>query len=249
MLKGMDMANEPLDAHKNKLIARLPVNERQKVLSTLESVALRRDTVISEAGKPIEWVYFLTEGIGSVFLATPERNHAEAGIFGSEGYIPTSAVTDVDFSPFNVNIQIDALGYRMSYRDFQMLMETSRPFAKVMIRAIEAFAIQLAYTAVSNAVHDVNERLARWLLMCHDRVVGDSLALTHEFISLMLSVRRPSVTTSLHVLEGNGFIRAERGTITIRNRAALEDYAHDAYGKPEEEYRRLMEGLFNDQVS
>ena len=65
----------------------------------------------------------------------------------------------------------------------------------------------------------------------------------------MLSVRRPSVTTSLHVLEGNGFIRAERGTITIRDRAALEDYAHDAYGKPEEEYHRLMGNLFDDQLS
>lgn len=123
-------------------------------------------------------------------------------------------------------------------------METNRAFWKVMIRAIEAFAIQLAYTSVSNAVHDVNERLARWLLMCHHRVAGDELLLTHEFISLMLSVRRPSVTTSLHVLEGNGFIRAERGAITIRNRKSLEEFAHDAYGRPEAEYRRLMQGLF-----
>jgi len=123
-------------------------------------------------------------------------------------------------------------------------MDRNRNFNKLMVRSIEAFSVQLAYTAISNALHDVNERLARWLLMCHDRVSGNEIALTHEFISLMLAVRRPSVTTSLHILEGNRFITAERGSITIRNRAALEEFAHDAYGKPEEEYRRLMKDLF-----
>ena len=76
--------------------------------------------------------------------------------------------------------------------------------------------------------------------MCHDRVQSDEIELTHEFLSLMLSVRRPSVTTALHALEGNGFIKSERGNITIRDRLALEEFASDAYGKPEAEYRRVM---------
>ena len=76
--------------------------------------------------------------------------------------------------------------------------------------------------------------------MCHDRIVGDELELTHEFLSLMLAVRRPSVTTALHTLEGNRFIRAERRLIVIRDRAGLEEFAGDAYGRPEEEYRRLL---------
>lgn len=100
--------------------------------------------------------------------------------------------------------------------------------------------MQTSYTALSNAVHPVDERLARWLLMCHDRVDGDELALTHEFLSLMLAVRRPSVTTALHVLEGNRFITAERGYITIRDRRRLEEFAGDAYGRPEAEYKRLI---------
>ncbi len=99
---------------------------------------------------------------------------------------------------------------------------------------------QIAYTALSNAVHPIDERLARWLLMCHDRSDSDDLALTHEYMSIMLTVRRPSVTSSLHVLEGNGFIRSERGYVTIRNRKALEEFAGDAYGKPEAVYRRLI---------
>lgn len=228
----------------NKLLAILPEKDAQQVAPLLDFVTLPRDTVLSVAGKPIDFVYFLTDGIGSVFVETPDGRHAEAGIFGYEGYIPTSAVADVALSTFSVNIQIQARGYRIAYGSFRKLMRENRNFSTVMIRAIEAFAVQLAYTAVSNAAHDVNERLARWILMCHDRVSGNELHLTHEFISLMLSVRRPSVTTSLHVLEGNGFIRSERGLITVRNRAALEDFARDAYGKPEEEYKQLMRDLF-----
>lgn len=93
---------------------------------------------------------------------------------------------------------------------------------------------------MSNAVHPIDERLARWLLMCHDRTIGNEMALTHEFLSIMLAVRRPSVTTALHVLEGNGFIQAERGYITVRDRHGLEDFARDSYGRPDAEYRRLI---------
>ena len=100
--------------------------------------------------------------------------------------------------------------------------------------------VQMTFSVLANAVHHVEERLARWLLMVHDRSDGDDLALTHAFMGVMLSVRRPSVTTALHVLEGNRFIRAERGYVTIRDRAALELFAGDAYGRPEEEYRRLL---------
>lgn len=99
--------------------------------------------------------------------------------------------------------------------------------------------VQTSYTALSNAVHPIAERLARWLLMSDDRLDGD-LPLTHEFLSIMLAVRRPSVTTALHVLEGNGFIRAARGSIVVRDRAALEEFAGDAYGVPEAEYERLI---------
>lgn len=228
----------------NKLLAVLPSKSLAQAMAYLEYQHLPRGTLLAAAGEPIDHVYFLTSGVGSVLAETPEGSAAEAGIFGREGYIPTSAVSGSEQSAFNVTVQIDAAGYRIPFEEFRRQMESNREFAKVMIRAIEAFAIQLAYTAVSNAVHDVTERLARWILMCHDRVGADELPLTHDFISTMLAVRRPSVTTALHVLEGNRFVKAERGMLTIRDRPALEEFAHDAYGKPEQEYRRLMSGLF-----
>ena len=156
--------------------------------------------------------------------------------------VPSDA-SGTELSPHDVNVQADAEAYRMDYGVFHARME-DRNFAKVMVRSIEAFSIQLAYTAISNAIHEINERLARWLLMCHDRLPGDEIRLTHDYLAVMLAVRRPSVTTALHVLEGNGFIRSNRGVITIRNRASLEEFASDAYGKPEAEYQRLMKGLF-----
>ncbi|WP_112794878.1 Crp/Fnr family transcriptional regulator [Rhizobium sp. SYY.PMSO] len=229
---------------RNKLLSLLPPADYEQIAAEFEHIVLPRGTVIGEAGQPIDYVYFLSSGIGSIVASTPEGRRAEAGVFGFDGYVPTSAVAGTEFNAHDVIIQLDAEAYRISYASFRYLMDRNRNLNKLMIRSIEAFAVQLAYTAISNALHEVNERLARWLLMCHDRVSGNEIALTHDFISLMLAVRRPSVTTSLHILEGNGFITAQRGNITIRNRPALEEFAHDAYGKPEEEYRRLMKGIF-----
>ncbi|MCQ1854480.1 Crp/Fnr family transcriptional regulator [Neorhizobium galegae] len=228
----------------NKLLALLPPADYEMIAPDLVHVVLPRGTPLGVMGKPIEYVYFLTAGIGSIVATTPEGHRAEAGLFGFDGYVPTSAVAGVEINAHDVGVQLDAEAYRMDYVVFRGWMDRNRSLSKVMLRSGEAFAIQLAYTAVSNAIHEVTERLARWLLMCHDRVPGNEINLTHDFISLMLAVRRPSVTTSLHLLEGNGFIKSERGTITIRNRPALEEFAHDAYGRPEEEYRRLMRDIF-----
>lgn len=238
------MASLPQSRMTNKLLQILPERDYTQITRNLEFVELPRGTVLAHAGAPIDSIYFLTTGIGSIIATTPEGNRAEAGIFGSDGYVPTSAIASAEDSPYDVIVQLNSQAYRMDYDEFRVLMDSNRNFAKVMIRSIEAFSTQLTYTAVSNAMHDVTERLARWLLMCHDRVSGNEIGLTHEFISLMLAVRRPSVTTSLHILEGNGFIRSERGNIIIRNRPAMEEFARDAYGKPEEEYRRLMKDLF-----
>ena len=227
----------------NKLLALLPEADYARVASDLTHVVLPQGQILAKAGETIEYIYFLTTGIGSVVAVTPEGHRAEAGLFGFDGYIPTSAASGTELSPHDVNVQADAEAYRMDYGVFHARME-ERNFAKVMVRSLEAFSIQLAYTAISNAIHEINERLARWLLMCHDRLPGDEIRLTHDYLAVMLAVRRPSVTTALHVLEGNGFIRSNRGVITIRNRSSLEEFASDAYGKPEAEYRRLMEGLF-----
>jgi hypothetical protein len=168
-------------------------------------------------------------------------------MFGHDGFSPVQAVVGSDTSPHEVVMQAGGHGHRIAFAPFLRALNGSPRFAHVLACYTQALAIQVTFTALSNATHNVDERLARWLLMCHDRMDGDELLLTHDYIALMLAVRRPSVTTSLHVLEGNRFIRSERGRIVIRDRAAMEEFARDAYGRPEEEYRRLVEQSLHDK--
>jgi hypothetical protein len=116
----------------------------------------------------------------------------------------------------------------------------SRTLRRILSRYAQALFVQTAYTALSNASHSLDKRLARWLLMVHDRTEGDTLAATHDFLSSMLNVRRQSVTTSLHLLEGERLIQNSRGLVTIRDRAGLEIFAGDAYGAAEVEFERLI---------
>ncbi len=241
--EGAGMPFPPRKAMPNKLLALLPTADYEAIIGETAYVELPRGTLLAEQGGPIKKVYCLTEGIGSVVVTTAEGKQAEAGIFGFDGYVPTSAIAGIENSSYDVVVQVAAKGYEMSYGDFRRWMVENRNFSGIMIRSIEAFSVQLAYTAVSNAIHEVPQRLARWILMCDDRISGNEIAITHKFLSIMLGVRRPSVTTSLHVLEGLGLIKSERGVVFICNRPGLERYARDAYGWPEREYSRLMQGF------
>lgn len=224
----------------NRLLARLPDKEYQAILGSLEVIDLRQGHVIVNANGPIDYVYFLCSGIGSVITVSSDGNQAEAGMFGREGFSPTSAGVGGTVSVHEVLMQVAGWGYRMTLDATLKAISSYPNFANLLARFIQTFASQISYTVLSNVNYQIDVRLARWLLMSHDRVDGDEIALTHDFISLMLGVRRPSVTTALHVLEGEKFIRSERGLITIRDRRGLEEFAGDSYGRPEEEYRRLI---------
>lgn len=224
----------------NQILARVPDAERDHILACLEPIDLPRDFQIASVNKAIEHVYFLEEGIGSMVAVSPEGLKAEAGMFGKEAFSPTLPAVDSVASLHEIVIQSDGFGHRIKVADLWRLIRICPIFHDLLGKSLYSLTTQASYTALSNAVHSANERLARWLLMCHDRVTGDKLYLTHDYIALMLAVRRPTVTTALHVLEGNGFIRAERGCITIRNRPAMEEFGHDAYGRPEQELKELF---------
>jgi CRP-like cAMP-binding protein len=164
----------------------------------------------------------------------------EIGIIGREGMTGAPIVLGTDRAPFRCFIQMQGHGLRLATSRLQAALCASRSLDRALRLYSQAMAVQTAATAFANAEHTVEMRLARWLLMCHDRTDGDDLALTHEFLSMMLGVRRPGVTTAIHVLEGNSLIRASRGVISVRNRQGLEALADNAYGMPEAEYARLM---------
>ena len=206
----------------------------------LEFVQLPQAYVIVEADAVIEFAYFMETRVGSIVAVSPEGLQVEAGIFGREGMAPTSLIMGGDTSVHRINIQISDDAWRIAKAPFLAVFDQSATLRDLLLRYAQTLIVQTGFTALSNAVHPIDERLARWILMCDDRLEGRDLQLTHEYMSIMLAVRRPSVTTALHVLEGNGLIRAERGCVTVRDRKALELFAGDSYGKPEAEYERLL---------
>ena len=224
----------------NQLLRLLPDKDAQALLVELEPVDLPRKTVLALPNKPIEFIYFLDQGIASIVASSPEGFHIETGFVGREGFVLPCVALGSDRVPHLVEMQLPGCGRRIERERFLHVLDSNANIRSICLRFAQVLMVQAAYTALSNAVHHVEERLARWLLMCHDRSFSDDIALTHEFMSVMLGVRRPTVTTALHVLEGNSFIKAERGNIFIKRRAALEEFAGDSYGTPEAEYRRLI---------
>lgn len=225
---------------KNRLLKSLPPDIYNQIQTLLEPVTLERGQVLVKADQPIDYIYFLCEGIGSVITVSDKGPMVEAGMFGREGFSPTSAAVGATTSIHEVVMQVSGSGHRIEIGSARAEINRNSLFANLLARYIQTFASQLSYTVWANVNLHIHERLARWLLMSHDRTDGDEIVLTHDFIALMLGVRRPSITTGLHVLEGKKLIISERGRITVRDRKGLEDFAGEAYGKPEEEYRRLF---------
>jgi CRP-like cAMP-binding protein len=225
---------------RNRLLALMPPADFALLAPDLEALDLPKGFVAAEADNVFEHVYFLETGLMSIIATSPEGQAIEAGLYGRDGMGPIPAVLGSDRTSHRSLAQVPGDGHRIGRAALVRAMEQSASLRDLLLRFVQVMNTQTMFTALSNAVHPINERLARWLLMCHDRHDSDEIPLTHEFLSLMLAVRRPSVTTALHVLEGNRFIRAERGHITIRNRTALEEFAGDGYGKPEAEYERLI---------
>jgi CRP-like cAMP-binding protein len=137
-------------------------------------------------------------------------------------------------------MQVAGSGLKLSADAFEQFVQEHPPALDLFLRYVKSCELQLAHSALANARYNMPERLARWLLMCHDRLQQPDLPLTHEFLSLMLGVRRPGVTDQLHIIEGRGMIKATRGNVRILDRSKLEDLAGGCYGVPEREYERLI---------
>ncbi len=225
---------------RNRLLARLPDEVLDLLRPGMTYVTLDRGVVLFESNVTIEYVYFPEDVLISLVAASPEGRRAEAGLVGHEGMTGLPIVLGDDRTTDRCIVQMAGGGYRVASDVLRATLRHSSILSALMLRYAQAHMIQMSHNVLSNAVHGLSERLARWLLMCHDRIDGDELAVTHETLSIMLGVRRPGVTTTLHVLEGHRLIRSQRRRIVIRDRLGLEKFAADAYGPAEREYRRLI---------
>ena len=161
-------------------------------------------------------------------------------MFGWEGFVPTATIIGDNVVPYVVEMNIAGSGYRVPIEAMRQATMKSSTFQVPLVKYMHIFATQVAFTALANIRYLLEQRLARWILMCHDRLRSDEMAITHEYIALMLGARRPGVTNALHVLEGHRLIRSLRGSVVILNRAGLEAFAAGSYGVPEQEFERLI---------
>ncbi len=224
----------------NRLLTLLSSSNFALLAPHLEPITLGVNKTILPANKPIEHAYFFDSGIVSVVASRADAQVIEVGIYGREGMGGFPLLLGSDQSPHDQYIQLAGAGHRIKTATFLRAVQQSPDINRLLLRYVLAFTTQTAQTALANGSSHIDERLARWLLMCHDRIDGDVLPLTHKFLSMMLGVRRPGVTDTLHILEGRRLVRAKRGEITILDRARLERLAGASYGLPEAEYRRLI---------
>ena len=234
----MSSASGPL--FRNRLLALLPADEIAVIAPHLVPAQLEAGQTIEEPNVPIEHVYFPESGIASLLSSDGGSRKMEAGPFGREGMSGVSVLMHSDRSPYGTVVQVPGTAHRIEAELLRGLVRDRPGLRRLLLRYAFAFQIQTTQTGLSTAFGVLEQRLARWLLMIHDRVDGDELVLTHDFIALMLAVRRPGVTLTIHELEGRALIRSTRGRLLVRDRAGLEQLCGRLYGVPEAEYARLI---------
>jgi CRP-like cAMP-binding protein len=224
----------------NRLLSSLSKADFGLLLPDLEAVSLDLRKVLERPNKRIDDVYFPDAGFASVVAVQPKQIKVEVGLIGREGMTGLPVVLGNHKTPHETYIQAAGHGQRLNATKLRKAMAASSSLQSLLLKFVQAFMVQTAQTAISNARAKLNERLARWILMADDRIDGSRLPLTHEFLSLMLGVRRAGVTEALHALESEGLIRASRGEIIVRSRKGIERRAGGSYGIPEAEFRRLI---------
>ena len=197
-------------------------------------------TSLLSPGESIEVVTYPETCVVSVVATTAEGRQAEVGLVGVEGLVGIAAVFGENHSPIDCFTQVPGDALQLPVRSFTAVMESNADFRAVHLRYAHSFLIQVSHSALAYSAYNVVERLARWLLMTHDRSRTDDIVITHEFLSLMLGVRRAGVTTALQSIVRLGYISTHRGRVGILDRTGLEELAGDSYGTPEAAYRRAF---------
>lgn len=234
------MARAEQSTVRNRLLRYMDPEDFGEIVGDLHHVDLPKGTRLYEHGDRVRHAWFIEDGLGSVIAHLPDGDAAEIGLYGFEGLAGIPALLGDDIAEHTLTMQIGGRGYRIGAEQIRESMRQRPKLNALLLRYIQYFLIQVGQTAVSNARCSIEQRLGRWLLMSHDRIANDDVPLTHEYLAMMLAVRRSSVTVAIHELEGRGLIRGRRGSIEIRDRRGLEQFASDVYGIPERTFERLV---------
>lgn len=213
----------------NVLLLSLPDEEFNLLRPNLEPADLPQYHVLHQPSEKIDFVYFLNEGMTSLVALSADGRSVEVGIVGREGMVGMSVAVGLMRGTFRAIMQMSGNGLRIRSEIFQQVLLCASTLQAELSRFALMHGIQVAQLAACNRLHDIEQRLARWLLMCQDRVDSPLLPLTHEFLAQMLGTGRPSVTLAAGALEDAGLIENLRGTVKVLNRKGLEQTACECY--------------------
>jgi CRP-like cAMP-binding protein len=225
---------------RNRLLSVLSDGDFALLQPHLRHVALPLLYDLERPNRKIEMVYFMEAGIASIVAVQSDGSRVEVGLVGREGMSGVAVVLGGAQSPHSTYIQIAGEGQRITANELRNAQNASPSLRDLLLKFAQVFMVQTAHTAIANARAHIDQRLARWILMAHDRTDDKTIPLTHEFLSLMLGVRRAGVTAALQTLKRQKLIDTGRNQIVVRNRKGLERKAGSSYGAPEKEYRRLI---------
>ena len=228
--------NARANGYKNRVLASLPARELSRLSPHLVTVDLPQHKSLLD-GKAKE-AYFLEVGIASVVVTLEEGDTVEVGVIGNDGVVGIPGLLGVENGTSRTFMQIQGSGYSIKPHILREQFERSGELRNYLQRYMQAFMVQTAQTAACNRVHGIEERLARWLLSCRDRMPSNQLRLTQTFLGQMLGAPRTTVTLAVGILERAGLIDHARGTVVIRNRAQLENTACECYRTVRDEYKR-----------
>jgi CRP-like cAMP-binding protein len=214
---------------KNLILLGSPADVLSAAVKKLEFVELPTHFVLHEAGEPITHAYFIDSGLASVLNVMTDGKSVEVGLAGKEGFIGLPLVVGLSSGPTQTIMQVAGSAHRMTAPDFKELLLHAPILEKSLNRYAQSLGMQTTHVAACNRLHEVEERLARWLLMSQDRLGGDIVPLTQEFLAHMLGTRRASVTVAAGILQKAGLITYNRGSVRIDDRSGLEDATCECY--------------------
>jgi CRP-like cAMP-binding protein len=213
----------------NEILLSLPAKERDAVFPLLTFVELRTHDVLHEPGEPIKFGYFLNNGMTSILTVLAEGKSVEVGLTGKDGFVGLPLIVGFSSGPTQAVAQIAGSAFRIPAREIAHLVRQCPILANRLQRYVQMLGMQGTQVAACNRLHEVDERLARWLLMCQDRIGSNFVPLTQEFLAHMLGTRRASVTVAAGILQKAGLITYSRGHVNIVDRSSLESATCECY--------------------
>jgi CRP-like cAMP-binding protein len=214
---------------RNLLLAALSQADRDRLQPHLQPLELELRKPLEQPNKRIDSVYFLDEGIASVVAVQAKETNVEIGLIGREGMTGLAIVLGDHRSPHATYIQAAGRGRRIAAAELRKALAASATLQTLLMKFVQAFMVQTAHTAIANARARLDQRLARWLLMAHDRMARDEFPLTQEFAAMMLGTSRQTVTIVAGTLQAAGLITYRRGTVTVLDRDNLESASCECY--------------------